>query len=91
MTDVEKAFAEHAKQAAEHGHAQVTAPVEPPVDFATLLWIATDPKREWPKAVQAWADKAPQNQSMLREAKGAGTMSGLLLRLIDEVLKAVNG
>ncbi len=88
-----------AVKAAHTGYAEATIKPEPEpaVDFATLFHCASDETILWPKAVQAWAEKAPANQHVLDQIRGhtkgtpAGVAAPLVQTLINEVLKAVKG
>ncbi len=69
---------------------------EPVTDFVTLFHVASDFRIPWPSEVEAWGDKAPANRHLLKRIRAevdhpAPGSSTLMLRLIDELLKAVNG
>ncbi len=83
------------EKAALQGYAEATSKREP-VDFATIYYAACDPKAEWPQAVQTWGDAAPAHKHVLDAIRfGANHQTGgsapMLLAMIQELLKAVNG
>ncbi len=95
---VERAGYERAIAAAEKGRIEATAPAKLglAVDFVTLYHAACEPNVPWPKAVLAWADKTAANTYLLDRIEVAtshptGGSPIVLLRLLDELLKAVNG
>ncbi len=85
------------KEPALKAHLHSTSKPEVPVDFATLFHTASVPGSTWPKAVQAWGEKSPDNQYVLDALRSESTGnphgggSPLALVLISEVLKAVGG
>ncbi len=90
----ERAGHERAIAAAHKGRAEVESGPRDPVDFVTLFHVASDPKLEWPKAVEAWGAQSPANQHLLNRIRietSHPTGGSMLLRLVDELLKAVNG
>ncbi len=75
------------------GHAVQPGPL---VDFIVLYHAVCDLKVEWPESVMEWGVKSPANKHVLDrlEMEGnhqTGGSPALMMRLIDEVLKAVNG
>ncbi len=93
----ERAGFERAKKAAHAGHAEAMAAPDASVDFATLFHTASDPNLPWPKPVEAWGAKNSANGFVLERIRSevhahlAGVGAPLVLTLIDEVLKGING
>ncbi len=92
----ERAGMQRAVEAGLAGYAEVVGNRERPVvDFATLFHVASDPKLEWPKAVEAWGARSLANDHLLKqirvEANHPAADRAVMMDLIREVLKAVNG
>lgn len=68
-----------------------------PTDFVSMFFCLSDELIAWPSDVQVWGGKAPQHQYALDQLRSearshpAGFNSPIVLRLIEEVLKAVKG
>ncbi len=91
----ERAGHERVTAAAHKGRAEVEAGPGDHVDFATLFHVASDPKLDWPKAVEAWGAKSPANEHLLAQIRAEtnhpAVDRAVVMDLIRELLKAVNG